>query len=407
MALPTDDISAYTLSFAWKCLSETSRALKCPDFDFVFPTRSAMENTMHSSPYEFAPRLLQIIQSSTAPTISEFKNLPPPPDDLKEKLWAVYLLVLEKDGHCPRIYVGSGTCSEGGVRRRMSHYDYRSRSPDMNVSGTPYFVNTSLKDGYAITHKCLLAWTPLPPASKHVKTRGYILVLETVFSLYLWAMKSRDKDYYMPVLCPWKIEGLEYDGCCTHFSINEHITGLTAHDHNATPEEIDHAYSERKQLQSRMYIANKGPGVHAANTKRYGDKALEEQRFECTVCVLSFRSKAKLVEHEKRSIHIRKAAGIVKLPAGRGGSQLAVTNRKYWCEACQHAASTQSRLSIHLNGPRHAKKLTYLALAEAAERLDGSFEGLENGSGDSSERIEIDSADSSERLENDSGDSFE
>ncbi|KFY63062.1 hypothetical protein V496_04224 [Pseudogymnoascus sp. VKM F-4515 (FW-2607)] len=373
------------LSFHSFVPSTSARALKCPDFDFVFPTKSHMENVAHSSPHKFAPSLIQMLQSPTAPTISEFKKLPL----YLDKLWGVYLLVLEKDDCPPRIYIGSGTSAEVGIKRRMTHYDHRSRSPDGNISAIPYFVDTCLRDGYTITHKGLLVWTPLPPPSKHVELRGYILVLETIFTLYFWAMKSRTKHYYMPTLRPWSIDSLEYHGCCTHFSINEHIVGLTDDDHNATPEEIDLAYSERKKLQSRMYIANKGPGVHAANTKKYGDKALEEQSFECTVCKLSFRSDAKRKEHEERPIHIRKAAGIVKVPAGRGGSQLATTNRKYWCETCQHAASTSTRLEIHLKGPRHAKKLRYLALSSSTETLDGSVDRLEN------DRLENDSNDQS------------
>lgn len=288
----TNDISAHVLSLAWACLSETNRALKNLHLDAVFPAKSAMENVMHSSPHEFAPGLMQIFQSRTAPTISDFKNLPL----LLDKLWAVYLLVLEKDGHRPRIYIGSGTDSGCGVRRRMLFYDRRSRTGRQS-SGMPYYVETSLQEGYAITHKCLLAWTPLPLASERYKLRCFILVLESIFTLCFWAMKSRTKDYYMPALCPWPRDSLTYYGCCTHFSINEQIVG---HDENATPEEIGNVDSERKRVKNRYYIANKGPGVHAANTRRYGDKALEEQRYECTVCELTFRSNAKLLQHEKR-----------------------------------------------------------------------------------------------------------
>lgn len=357
----TSDISAHVLSLAWACLSQTNRALKNLHLDAAFPAKSAMENVMHSSPHEFAPGLMQVFQSSTAPTISDFKNLPLPLDNPKEKLWAVYLLVLEKDGHCPRIYIGSGTDSECGVRRRMTSYDTRSRTGRWS-SVVPYYVETSLQEGYAIVHKSLLAWTPLPRASARYKLRCFILVLESVFTLCFWAMKSLTKDYYMPALCPWPRDSLTYHGCCTHFSINEQILG---HDEDATPEEIDRVDSERKRVKSRFYIANKGPGVHAANTKKYGDKALEEQRYDCTVCELSLRSNAKLLEHQKRPIHIRKEAGIIKTPAGRGGSQIAVASKKFWCEPCQHAAACASRLQTHLKGPRHAKKLSYLGLSSA------------------------------------------
>ena len=132
------------------------------------------------------------------------------------------------------------------------------------------------------------------------------------------------------------------------------------------PDEINKRDLERRQAQNRQYIANKGEGVHAANTKAYGNKALEEQRYKCTICDLTFRSNAKLLEHQERPAHLNKAVGIVRRTNGRGGSQNAVKNKKYWCETCQHAASTAKRLQIHLKARRHAKKLMDIELSAQA-----------------------------------------
>lgn len=359
MGPETDDISVFILWLAWVCLSTTNRALKNLNLDLVFPTERAMEKIMQISPLQFAAGLLQIFQSPTAPTIAYFKTLPL----YLDKLWAVYLLVLEKAGERPRIYIGSGTSAEGGVRRRMTTYDRRSDTGEPQSTISEY-VETSLQEGYAITHKCLLAWTPLPLPSDRYELRCLFLVLETICTLCFWAMKSREKDYYMPALCPWPRHSFTYDGCCTHFSINEQIMGQNE---KATPEEINRVAAERKAVKSRLYIANKGPGVHKANTKAYGEKALEEKRYQCTVCDLTFRSNARLLLHLNAPIHIRKAAGISNRKTTRGGSQIAVAKKKYWCETCQHAAATAERLETHLKGPRHAKKLRDLA---SSSKLD-------------------------------------
>jgi hypothetical protein len=47
----------------------------------------------------------------------------------------------------------------------MSSYDRRSRTGNLD-NAIPYYVETSLQEGYAIIHKGLLAWTPLPVASE-------------------------------------------------------------------------------------------------------------------------------------------------------------------------------------------------------------------------------------------------
>jgi hypothetical protein len=119
-----------------------------------------MAKTMQFFPFEFAHGLLDVLKSGT-PTISYFKMLPLHLD----KLWAVYLLDLEKAGHRPRIYVGSGTAQDTGVRSRMSCYDRRSRT-GIPTDGIPWHVEKSLQEGYAITPKGLLAWTSLPLASE-------------------------------------------------------------------------------------------------------------------------------------------------------------------------------------------------------------------------------------------------
>jgi len=347
IAPTTDDISVFVLWYAWSCLSLTNRALKASVLDIVFPTESTMENIAQFSPLGFALGLLSTFRSDTAPTISYFKTLPMYLDNR----WAVYLLVLEKDGHRPRIYIGSATNSQGGIKYRMTTYTRRSRTGNHD-STVSYYVHTSLEEGYDITHKGLLAWTPKPLASERYNLRCFFLVMETFFTLSLWAMKSRTKDYYMPSLCPWPRNTFTYDGCCTHFSINERPQGVPP---TGSREEINRLDLEKKQQQNRQYILNKGPGVHAANTKKYGDKALADQRYVCTICDLIFRSNAKLLEHQKRPLHIAKAT---KNPRSRRRK-----NMNHWCGICKHAASTADRLQIHLKGPRHAKKLRTLALS--------------------------------------------
>jgi hypothetical protein len=261
MGPQTDDIAAFILWLTWACLSLTNRALKSLVLDNVFSTEGAMEQIMQLCPFEFAPGLLQIMRSPTAPTISCFKTLPLHVD----KLWGVYLLVLEKVGRRPRIYIGSGTSSDSGIRSRMTTYARRSgtRHPDSTI---PYYVETSLQEGYSITHRGLLAWTSLPLASERYTLRCLILVMECAFTPYFWAVKSRTKDYFMPALCPWPRDSLTYDGCCTHFSINEQVYGWTE---NTSPEEINRIDAERKKTKSRQYIANKGEGVYTRPIQRH------------------------------------------------------------------------------------------------------------------------------------------
>jgi hypothetical protein len=194
------------------------------------------------------------------------------------------------------------------------------------------------------------------------------LILECVFALCFWAIKSRTKDYFMPALCPWPRDSFTYDGCCNHFSINEQIR---AHHKDATPEEINRLAAERKLASTARREANRKPGAKALTTKAGAEKNLAEQKFRCDVCDQTFRYEATLLDHLLIPRHIKKvqekATGIVKPPKGRGGSQRAVANKTHWCELCKYAACSAKRLQIHLNGAPHAKKLRGLA---SSSKLD-------------------------------------
>lgn len=306
---------------------------------------------MDPAAFNWAPGLLMTIKSDEPPTISYFGDLP-----MHLNTWAIYVLVLEKDGRV-RVYIRSGTDSRIGVKSRMDQYDRRSKDPAA-TNGIPHYVEKSMQEGFKITSKGLLAWTSIPRTSEVWRLRCLMRVMEATFTMCFWAMKSQDKDYKMPALCPWAREAFTYAGLWTHFSINEGITGTPT---SGTPEEINETAEERRKSKQALYIANKGPGVHAANTKAYRIAALEEQRYRCEICDLSCRSNAKLLEHRATQSHQNKAAGVGRRTAGRGGSQLAVANKKHWCEVCQHAAPSAARLATHLAGPRHAAKLRYFA----------------------------------------------
>ena len=102
--------------------------------------------------------------------------------------------------------------------------------------------------------------------------------------------------------CPWPKNSLTYDGCCSHSSIKEPLVGQNE---DATSGEIIRLAAEKKRVaikkkatRRRNYNAEQGgvahKGYHKAYEKASGDKALQEQKHQCTPCGLSFRSNAVL-----------------------------------------------------------------------------------------------------------------
>ena len=128
------------------------------------------------------------------------------------------------------------------------------------------------------------------------------------------------------------------------------------------PDEIDELAEERKKARQTQYIANKGPGVPAANTKAYEDKNLAERRFACETCDYSGRTQAKLNDHLATQVHKDKVTGVLPCTLKTRAS---VRNKKWYCPPCEHSAPSFKLWQRHLGGAPHAKKLRDVAVKES------------------------------------------
>ncbi|KAK0109416.1 DEAD-box ATP-dependent RNA helicase [Cadophora gregata] len=359
-----DDISALLLWLAWTFLSVTSRAMFNIEHEVAFPARGAMESFWKRLPLQFASGLLPALQSSSPPTINYFKSLSLSP----EKKWAIYLLVLEHEdsGRRPRVYVGSGTSVQMGVKSRLNKYDRREQNGTTGSDNPmPRWVEKSMLEGYKITHKCLLCWTGLPKASDVFHLRSLFLILETVFAFLFAAMVNRDKSYGMADFCPWSRESFTYDGLCGHSAMTEQ---LGIHHPDATPDEINRCAAERTAASVARREASRAPGSKATNQVNYINSHLGAADYRCEPCNQTFGAKANYDNHMKTDRHARKveeASGVPKVYKGRGGAQNARMNKTFWCEDCQRPCDSQKRLESHLAGKPHLKQLRVLALAAA------------------------------------------
>lgn len=340
----------YTLVCWLACclLSMTPRSLKSEGFEKIFPDDQTLTKTFNSVTWDFAPGLYEVFRADLAPTISWFKTLPLAQDGT----WGVYVLVFEKFGRRPKIYIGKGTSSsKNGLAGRMAHYD-KSRKTGRSSGAIAPSVQRAMTEGFTLTHKGVLVSTATPSAKNRYPLACLVMVLEAVFTLCFWAMQSREKDYCMPVLYPWPINTFTYDGLCGHFSINEGMPKKMGYEiendtSTMTSEEVAQLALEYKQAKSRQYIANRGEGVHAANAAAARKKALDEITFYCGPCVLSFPNQQKLDDHLESSTHFHQINGTKKV----------YVNKKHWCGICEHSAASADRLVTHLKGPRHAKKV--------------------------------------------------
>ena len=153
MASTLSTIHQLILHLLWTCLSTCPVMQKHPIFAAVLSTQTRLEELLSSATFNYAPGLFEVLRASTPSPISYLKTLPTE----SKRRWAVYLLVLERTGSRPLIYIGSGTEARNGVSTRLSCYDTNTL--------VPRHVSRALKQGYTISNKGLVCWTPIPPAS--------------------------------------------------------------------------------------------------------------------------------------------------------------------------------------------------------------------------------------------------
>ena len=305
------------LLLTWTCLSTFSEEQTHPIFRKVLSSQVILEQLFSSASLVFAPGLFELIQAIEPPTVSYFKSLP---TNFKKK-WAVYLLLLEKPGCRPNIYIGSGTQATSGVSARLADYTHGK-----NV---PRYVHKALNDGYSIVHQGLLCWTQIPPPALRPVSRAVILALEATFAFVFRAMRPVKQDYGMSHICPWPRDTLEYDGLCSHCALTEAVPGdhgLFAEELEAQAAEIkgrraDYYHEWRNRTQSedpetyyaksnknRKAYVKRNPGAQKEADKRTIAKAVAQKKFHCAICDHTFTKKAKLTKHLTGPKHAEKAA---------------------------------------------------------------------------------------------------
>jgi hypothetical protein len=339
----------FMASLTWDCVTITTAKVKNAAYDIVLTSFELLEELLNEAGIQFAPALYDILCSEIAPTITQLKSLP---SNFKRR-WAVYLLILEKLGHRPKVYVGSGTNKTAGVSLRMYSYD--------SHTNLPVYVEQALNDGYAITSKGLLCWAPIPKLANVYLYRLAFLALESMFASVLWAMRSRKKDYGVPILCPWSIEDLAYDGLCSHTALMEGIKGkqddLTD---DFTPAEITVKIEECRAWKRQV------DKKHSAATKR---KAIDSKKYYCKVCRQASNSQWQLDRHNATKLHRKKASGNTKLSPMLVWERRNIATRKFVCVTCDDRAfGSKQKQRVHLASQAHKDRVAKAALSQSSSR---------------------------------------
>jgi len=369
MAFPATDIVELLVLLVWASL--TAPVHKHALFDQIFPDQKVLLDAVHSAPLEFSLGLFEAMQASSPPELSFFLNLP---SDSVDR-WGIYVLVLQKPGATPCIYIGSGTNAKGGVRTRLLQYDRKHL--------LPLYVKAALDDGYEIVHKGLILWCPIPSAAEVPRLRVLFVAIEAACSFLFWAMKSNSKDYGMSASCPWPRASFLYRGLCSHNAMSEGVAG----DFDLSSEQLEEMaavvkekaraymaeYHRRARLEDPVRLRER-QRVNQTNFdknswekslprhKRHHEKQKESKAFYCDVCEHASAKKRAYDAHMLSKRHLKKVASVGAPPKKQKNRETAEANKaskKYFCELCDVSCCSQYELDRHNRSGCHQKKVAY------------------------------------------------
>ncbi|KAL9032893.1 MAG: hypothetical protein Q9180_006244, partial [Flavoplaca navasiana] len=262
-----------------------------------------------------------------------FKNLPD--NTWWGSHWAVYAIVLEKLGFRPKLYTGSGTSAHQGVHQRFWQYD-----------------NGEI---------------PIPAASFVPVRRILFVALEAAFAYLLSAMMDDTRNHVLKNIGLWDRASLEYDGLCSHCSLNEAILGEFELDDEQLEELAREKEQKRVELKSennsswhykqmaenyddyigksteRVYRSRaNNPGRHTKYAADRREEARQNKTYHCVPCDIAFSEKLSFIAHEKSPKHLRQVTG---------------AQSTFRCGPCNLGFHNQSNLTRHNKTLTHSRNM--------------------------------------------------
>jgi hypothetical protein len=332
----------------------------------VFNERSILDDFSASSPFKFAPGLIEALGFDTPPSVQWLKSLPAPNMTALVKHWGIYVHIYEKDGRTPRLYIGSGTDAYEGVGHRLACYD--------TGRAIPRHIRIALKQGFRKTCTRLLATSQSPPAGLMHKSRQRYLGIEGIFQMIFFASFKDKMEASWIASVPWAREDVGWLPLCSHISLSERARG----DLDLPLEVLEELAANHKVSRAEMEKASLN------NTREAG-------KHKCSVCGgRPFTKPYLLKRHYRTQAHKRNVAlvgrgGVVKVSAAaltaRKLTIKAKETKRFYCSTCDKPFGRAIHLECHYNTKKHAHNAT-IADAELDAAVSDSddlhIEGLDS-----------------------------
>ncbi|KAF7934116.1 uncharacterized protein EAE97_008476 [Botrytis byssoidea] len=350
------------------CIVVAATASEAAPLQYIAPFTETYRTIKSTMKLEFAPNLFETLSDPSPPSLSFFKSLP----IVRGPFWAVYVVLMEKAGSAPKLYVGSGTSVAGGYKSRCETY------LSGKTARMPIGVRRALKHGYAIAKFGCLCWCSVPPSSLVPRTRLRIIALEGIFTCLFFASRHYAMDWNWIGFMPWARSELLWVSLGTHLPFSEMVRGemeLSSEELDALEERriarrnlrqlswyykqvetVPGYHAHRANIKAKWYEKNRLKGQAQLAASR--EKAKREKRYRCNPCDQNFPSPSGLARHRRGRLHLDKVNGVERIITPKIHTQNArfqryIDDKRFYCVVHDHAFGSKQRLQKHLNSNLH------------------------------------------------------
>ncbi|KAF5555762.1 heat shock 70 kDa [Fusarium phyllophilum] len=304
---------------------------KHPCYKHVFPDFATLGSLLKLAGLSCPSQLSDTLSMATPPSLVQLKSLP---DEVPIGLWGVYLLIFEKAGCLPAIYIGSGAAQVRGVRKRVLQH----RTCDVGSSNCPAGVQKARQDGYTLTHSALLVSCPIPKAEHRPQLHVLIHLLEAAFCAIFWPFPSTDRTFGLGHYTPWPQESFPWGAIDEEKRERDRVLQVNYHRElraNPTPEFI--------ASRERTWVKQKPA------TKLRQQEAVANKTYYCAPCRIACRDRTSLVKHQKTPRHKKRLEDHEKTPKDLSTNVRALRRLRTACERAKRTLSSSAQTSIEID----------------------------------------------------------
>ncbi len=241
----------------------------------IYSDLEPLQNAFASFPFQWAPGLLEALNSETPPSVLEIKSFDLDILDLSRQ-WVVYLVIVERrreDGTIEtRLYFGSTVAKDGSNSRIQIYLRIKSDNSREISMRVPKEVAAHLREGdWEISQVSIVGATEIPMNTNEAEDYAYnairalVISIEATLTINFWTFTSTTMGS-VTSQGVWAVSELPYTGLNTHSAFGD-MSAVKSSFQLVNTQDLTEAQRESKNAKQQVANMSK-EAIDARNARQ-------------------------------------------------------------------------------------------------------------------------------------------